>query len=244
MAGVHPVRELLRAGGTVHRVVVDAERSRTPEVVDLVRTARYANVSVSEVARDEIDLLAAGQVHQGVVAIAPPFPYARLEEVLATRPGGVPMLVALDGITDPHNVGSIARTAEAAGANGLILPSRRVSGVSPTVEKAAAGALAHLPVARVTNLTRALQACKREGFWVVGLDADGEVEASESPLLDEPVVLVVGSEGDGLAHLTRVQCDALVRLPMRGRVASLNASVAAAVAMYEVVRRHGRELPD
>lgn len=244
VAGVHPVRELLRAGGRVHRVVVDAERRRTDEVEDLVALAGEAGVAVDEVARDEVDELAAGQVHQGVVAIAPSFPYADLRRVLSGISTGKRLIVALDGITDPHNVGSIARTAEAVGAAALVVPARRASGVTPTVEKAAAGALAHLPVVRVTNLVRALRQAKEAGFWVVGLDAEGDVDVTDSALLDESVVVVVGSEGDGLAHLTRVECDALVRLPMRGRVASLNASVAAAVAMYEVARRHERATPD
>lgn len=244
VAGVHPVREVLRAGGAVRRLVVDQERRRTDEITELLGLARDAGVPVDQVGRDQVDELAAGQVHQGVVALAPPFAYADLDRVLADLSGEKRLLVALDGITDPHNVGSIARTAEAVGAAGLLIPSRRASGVTPTVEKAAAGALAHLPVARVTNLVRALQQAKKAGFWVVGLDAEGDVDVTESGLLDESVVVVVGSEGDGLAHLTRVECDELVRLPMRGRVASLNASVAAAVAMYEVVRRHGPVNPE
>lgn len=238
VAGIHPVRELLRAGRAVRRVLVDADRARTPELQDLLALAGRAGVAVEPVARTVIDDRADGLVHQGVVAIAPPFPYADLGSVLGRISGSVGLLVALDGVTDPHNVGSIARTAEAAGAAGLLVPKRRASGVTPTVEKAAAGALAHLPVVRVTNLVRALQACQQAGMWVVGLDAEAETELTGSTLLDESVVLVVGSESDGISRLTRVQCDALVRLPMRGMVASLNASVAAAVAMYEVVRRH------
>jgi 23S rRNA (guanosine2251-2'-O)-methyltransferase len=241
---VHPVRELLRAGAPVRRLLLDVDRRRTDEVADLLALARAAGVRVEEVTRDQVDEVAQGQVHQGVVAVAPPFPYADLKRVLTGISVGKQILVAIDGITDPHNVGSIARTAEAVGAAGLLVPSRRASGVTATVEKAAAGALAHLPVVRVTNLVRALEQCKKAGFWVVGLDAEGDVDVTESPLLDESVVVVVGSEGSGLAHLTQLQCDQLVRLPMRGRVASLNASVAAAVAMYEVLRRHERARPD
>lgn len=244
VAGVHPVRELLRAGAPLHRVVVDADRRRSDQVDDLLDLARGAGVPVEEVARDEVDALAAGQVHQGVVALAPPFPYADLKRVLTGISSGIRLIVALDGITDPHNVGSIARTAEAVGAAAMIVPARRASGVTPTVEKAAAGALAHLPVVQVTNLVRSLEQAKQAGFWVVGLDAEGDVDVTESGLLDEPVVVVVGAEGDGLAHLTQLVCDQLVRLPMRGRVASLNASVAAAVAMYEVLRRHERPMRD
>lgn len=244
VAGVHPVRELLRAGGQLRRVLVDAERRRTDEVAEVIALAREAGVALESVAREAVDELAAGQVHQGVVAVAPAFPYARLDRVLAGISGQKRLIVALDRITDPHNVGSIARTAEAVGAAALLLPSRRAVGVTPTVEKGAAGALAHLPVVRVTNLVRALGQAKQAGFWVVGLDAESDVNVTESALLDESVVVVVGSEGDGLARQTRVECDALVRLPMRGRVASLNASVAAAVAMYEVARRHERATPN
>lgn len=240
VAGVHPVRELLRADGDVHRVLVDEGRRRTDEVAEVLDLAEGRGVPVDLVDRDAIDDAAAGQVHQGCLALAPSFPYADLGDVLEAVSGQRRLIVALDGITDPHNVGSIARTAEAVGAAALVVPARRASGVTPTVEKAAAGALAHLPVARVTNLVRALEQCKKQGFWVVGLDADGDVDVTECGLLDEPVVLVVGAEGDGLSHLTQVACDALVRLAMRGQVASLNASVAAAVGMYEVAGRHRR----
>lgn len=244
VAGVHPVRELLRAGAEIRRVVVDRDRRSSDQLDDLLALARDADVRVEEADRDAVDELAAGQVHQGVVAVAPPFPYADLQRVLTGISGERRLIVALDGITDPHNVGSIARTAEAVGAAAMVVPARRASGVTPTVEKAAAGALAHLPVVRVTNLVRALKQAKDAGLWVVGLDAEGDVDVTDCGLLDEPVMVVVGSEGDGLAHLTRVECDALVRLPMRGRVASLNASVAAAVAMYEVLGRHERATPD
>ena len=238
--GVHPVRELLRAGAELHRVLVDADRRRTAEVAETLDLAREREVPIAEVAREDVDEVAPGQVHQGIVALAPPFPYADLGGVLAGVSGQRRLIVALDGITDPHNVGSIARTAEAVGAAALVVPARRAAGVTPTVEKAAAGALAHLPVVQVTNLVRALGQCKKAGFWVVGLDAEGDVDVADCDLLDEPVVLVVGAEGEGLARLTHVECDALVRLAMRGKVASLNASVAAAVAMYDVAGRHGR----
>ncbi len=189
----------------MRRLVVDEERRRTEEISELLGLARDAGVPVAEVDREDVDELAEGQVHQGVVAVAPPFAYATLDRVLGATSGTTRLVVALDGITDPHNVGSIARTAEAVGAAGLLVPSRRAAGVTPTVEKAAAGALAHLPVARVTNLVRALQQAKKAGFWVVGLDAEGDVDVTESGLLDESVVVVVGSEGDGLARLTQLR---------------------------------------
>ncbi|MBW3621491.1 MAG: 23S rRNA (guanosine(2251)-2'-O)-methyltransferase RlmB [Actinobacteria bacterium] len=239
MVGLHPVRELLRAGGELRAVHVSAGRDRSDVLDELLALAAERTVPVREVERDRIEELAEGLVHQGVVATAPPFPYASLDDVLrrARALDELPLLVALDGVTDPHNLGSIARTAEAVGAHGLVVPSRRAAGVTPTAEKAAAGALAHLPLVRVPNLVRALKDLQGVGVWSVGLDADAPQSLFDSSLLDEPVVLVVGSEGQGLARLSQVACDSLVNLPMHGRIGSLNASVAAAVALYEILRR-------
>lgn len=239
VGGLHPVRELLRAGARVYRVLVAEGRDASPVLDEIRAEAQAAGVPVQVVARVDLDAHAEGLVHQGVLAIAPPFPVADLDEVLV-RAGADSqplLLVALDGVTDPHNLGSIARTAEAVGAHGLLLPSRRAAGVTPAVEKAAAGALAHLPVVRMSNLARALRELQKTGVWVVGLDGDAPSAIDECRLLDEPLVLVVGAEGAGLARLTRDSCDQVVRLPMRGAVGSLNASVAAGVALYEVLRR-------
>jgi len=227
------VRELLRAGAPIHRLLVAEGRSDTGIVDELVAEARAAGIEVVRVERDALDLRAPGLVHQGVIAEAPTFPTVALDALVARAgsAGERALLVALDGVTDPHNAGSIARSAEAVGAHGLILPGRRSATITPTVEKAAAGALAHLPVAVVPNLVRALGDLKERGLWVLGLDADGEPLAAH-PLVAEAVVLVIGAEGAGLARLTRERCDALVSLPMRGRVGSLNASVAAGVALY------------
>jgi 23S rRNA (guanosine2251-2'-O)-methyltransferase len=239
VGGLHPVRELLRAGQRVDRILVSTSRGSSPVLDDLLAAARQAGVPIDEVGTAAIDDRAEGLVHQGVLALAPAFPYARLEDVLARADGAAeaPLLVALDGITDPHNLGSIARTAEAVGAHGLLVPSRRAAGVTPTAEKAAAGALAHLPVVEVTNLVRTLADLHGRGVWSLGLDGDADAALGDHPLASEPCVLVVGAEGAGLARLTRDRCDALVKLPMRGRVASLNASVAAGVALYELLRR-------
>jgi 23S rRNA (guanosine2251-2'-O)-methyltransferase len=239
VGGLHPVRELLRAGTPLRRLLVAEGRDASPVVDEIHELAGAAGVRVERAARSDLDARAEGLVHQGVLALAPPFAYASLAEVL-DRAGDEPaLLVALDGVTDPHNLGSIARTAEAMGAHGLLLPSRRAAGVTPTAEKSAAGALAHLPVVRLSNLVRDLQTLKDRRLWVVGLDGDAAEALGDCRLLDEPVVLVVGAEGRGLARLTRESCDALVHVPMRGTVGSLNASVAAAIALYEVVRRRG-----
>ncbi|MEY3019476.1 MAG: hypothetical protein RLZZ272_460 [Actinomycetota bacterium] len=227
------MRELLRAGADVRRVLVAEGRSEGEVVDELVASARAAGIEVVTVPREELDRLLPGLVHQGVVAEAPAFPTVTLDAMLARAEaaGEAPLVVALDGVTDPHNLGSIARSAEAVGAHGLVLPGRRSATVTPTVEKAAAGALAHLPVAVVPNLVRALGELKERGLWVLGLDVAGEPLATH-PLAAEAVVLVVGAEGAGLARLTRERCDALVGLPMRGRVGSLNASVAAGVSLF------------
>lgn len=241
--GMHPVRELLRAGRPVHEVLVTTARAASGPVADLARLAADAGVPVRQVDRDELERLAPGAVHQGVAAHAPPFPLVTVDRLLAhaEASGRAPLLVAVDGITDPHNLGSIARSAEAVGAHGLIVPDRRSAPVTPVVEKAAAGALAHLPVAGVTNLPRSLVELGRAGVWSLGLDGDVDTDLAGHPLADGPAVLVVGAEGDGLSRLVRERCDALVRLPMRGQVGSLNASVAAGVALFTLLA--ARETP-
>lgn len=221
----------------MHRVHLAADRDPDPLLDEVVALARAAGVEVVAVSRDDLDRLAPDLVHQGVVAAAPAFVTVTVDDLLARAAdrGELPLLVALDGITDPHNLGAIARTAEAAGAHGLLLAGRRAAGITPTAEKAAAGALAHLGVAVVGNLVRTLGALHEQGVWSLGLDGEAEVELSGHPLAAEPCVLVVGDEGRGLSRLTRERCDALVALPMRGRVGSLNASVAAGVALYTIL---------
>ena len=239
--GIHPVRELLRAGRRLHEVVLAEARadgrSEAGPVAEIARLAADAGVPVRTVRSDELERLAPGAVHQGVVALAPPFPLVDIDRLLAhaEESGRLPLLVAVDGVTDPHNLGSIARSAEAVGAHGLVLPDRRSAPVTPVVEKAAAGALAHLPVAGVTNLVRALAELAKAGVWSLGLDGEADTQLAGHPLASGAAVLVVGAEGSGLSRLVRERCDALVRLPMHGHVGSLNASVAAGVALYTLL---------
>jgi 23S rRNA (guanosine2251-2'-O)-methyltransferase len=215
--------------------------SRECPVADVLEEARAAGVLVRAVDPDELERLTGGTSHQGIVAVAPPYSYAGLEDLLARAGESPALLVALDQVTDPHNVGAVARTTEAVGGHGLLIPARRAAGVTPAGEKAAAGALAHLPVARVTNLVRALGDLAEHGVWSVGLDGDAETSVFGCDLLAEPVVIVVGAEGRGLRRLVAESCDVLAALPMRGKVESLNASVAAGVALYEARRaRDGR----
>ena len=179
------------------------------------------------------------KAHQGVVAIAPPFPYASLHEILKSERSSerTRLIVVLDHLTDPHNVGAIVRTAEAAGADGVILPSRRSAGINATVRKAAAGAAAHLPIARVSNIADAIRVMKKAGVWVAGADAGPQAVDFLRADLNRDLALVIGGEGGGLSELVKRECDYLIRLPMRGRVASLNASVAAAILIYEALRQ-------
>jgi 23S rRNA (guanosine2251-2'-O)-methyltransferase len=199
--------------------------------------AKERNIRVRFERREFFNKLAF-KAHQGVVAIAPPFPYRSLDELLAEpTKSGPRLLVALDHLTDPHNVGAIVRTAEAAGADGLILPDRRSAGINATVRKAAAGAAAYLSIARVGNLAQALRTLKKAGIWVVGADASDSALELSKPDLGQAVALVIGAEGSGLSALIKRECDYLVRIPMFGHVASLNASVAAAILIYEAIRQ-------
>lgn len=237
VVGRHPVRELLRARRPVNVVRVADSRDPDPLVDEVLALADDAGVRVEQVPRDQLDRLAPDLVHQGLVASAPPFPYSDLAGALsaAERAGEPPLLVCLDQITDPHNLGAIARSAEAVGAHALLVPGRRSASVTPVAEKAAAGALAHLRVVPIGNLVRTLRRLSSDhGVWSVGLDGDAPATIAASRLLTEPIVVVVGAEGAGLARLTREACDELVSLPMRGQVGSLNASVAAGVALYAV----------
>jgi 23S rRNA (guanosine2251-2'-O)-methyltransferase len=237
VVGRHPIRELLRARRPVHVVRVADSRDPDPLVDEVLALARDAGVRVEQLPREQLDRLAPELVHQGLVASAPPFPYSDLAGALAAadRAGEPPLLVCLDQITDPHNLGAIARSAEAVGAHALLVPGRRSASVTPVAEKAAAGALAYLRVVPIGNLVRTLQRLSSDhGVWSVGLDGEAPATIAASRLLTEPLVVVVGAEGAGLARLTREACDELVSLPMRGRVGSLNASVAAGVALYAV----------
>lgn len=233
--GVHPVLEALRSGRVTALAVGAGRRERLDELLALAERWR---VDVRRADARELNHLAAGGVHQGVVAtIRPPEARGVTDLVGAGAPA---LIVVLDGIEDPHNLGAIARSADAAGASGLVVPARRASPVTAAAVKASAGALAHLPVAPVTNVARALVQLKEAGVWTVGLDAAAERSLYATDLRG-PVALVVGSEGRGLRRLVRARCDWLAALPMEGRIASLNASVAAGVALFEAVRQR---LPD
>jgi 23S rRNA (guanosine2251-2'-O)-methyltransferase len=236
--GIHAVEEALFGGERLRAIHVAADRKKDARLRALLAQAKELNVPVRFEQRAFFERIPF-KAHQGVVAIAPPFPYASLGEILAKRraDGAARLFVLLDHLTDPHNVGAIVRTAEAAGADGLVLPERRSAGINATVRKAAAGAAAHLPIARVANIADAVRALKKAGIWVVGADAaPGATELAQADFARD-LALVLGSEGSGLSQLVKRECDFLVKIPMRGRVASLNASVAAAVLIYEALRQ-------
>lgn len=237
LVGIHPVREALRAGRPVERVSIarGAGGARLQEIIDL---CRKVGVPVRFEPREALDRLSRNAPHQGVVAIAAAQPAARLEDVLA-KAG---LLVVLDGVEDPHNLGAIVRTAYAAGATAVVAPERRAAPLSEAAAKAAAGALSLLPVVRVTNINRALEEMKQAGFWIFGVDERGPLPYYEAGYTD-PAALVFGGEGRGLHELTRKRCDFLVRIPMAGQIASLNVSVAAGIVMFDWRRRTGRDAP-
>jgi 23S rRNA (guanosine2251-2'-O)-methyltransferase len=222
-----------------HRIVL-ARRERAGIIGEILRLAEASAVPVAVHPHAELDRLTRGVGHQGVLAEVGRFPYVTPEEIVsrAARAPETPLLVVLDGIQDPQNLGAILRTAEAAGIHGLILPRDRAVGVTATAVRASAGAAEHVPVARVTNLAAFLTWVKTHGLWVVGADPAGG-QAVYAVDLARPVVLVIGAEDRGLRPLTKSRCDVMVRIPLRGKVASLNASAAAAICLFEVMRQRG-----
>ena len=233
LSGIHPVLESLQAGHPLDRILIakGAGGARLQQIIEL---ARRAHVPVRFEDRAGLDRLAGTPAHQGVVAMGAARKYAELDEVAASAR----LLVVLDGVEDPHNLGAIVRTAHAAGAGAVVIPERRASGLTDVVAKAAAGALEYLPVARVGNVNRALEDLKKRGYWIYGLDERG-AEDYDRVTYNEPVALILGGEGEGLHEQVRKHCDVLVRIPMEGRVPSLNVSVAAGIVLFEYKRRRG-----
>lgn len=235
--GRNAVREALLAGQPINKLVL--ARGIAPRIRrDIIALARREGVPVSEADRARLDVLTSGAAHQGMVAFIAEHAYVSVEELLEGA-DAVPLILVLNGIQDPHNLGAILRTAEAAGCTGAVIPARRAVGITPAVVKASAGAVSYVPVARVANIARTLRYLKDRGLWVAGADPEGK-EVYWDADMKGPLVLVIGGEDKGLGRVVRDECDFLVRLPMFGRVGSLNASVAAALLMYEVLRQRGR----
>jgi 23S rRNA (guanosine2251-2'-O)-methyltransferase len=243
MTGFHAVEEALAAGRALDRVVI-ARGRHGDRIGEILRLAKSRGVPVRFEDRQQIDRLTGSREHQGIAALAAAKGAVELEDLLAPNssngtlgaPGQNGLLVLLDGVEDPHNLGAIVRSSLAAGAQGVVIPERRAAGLTDTVERASAGALAHMPVARVKNLVRAMEQMKESGYWLVGLDERADKSYTEVDLKSS-VGIVLGREGEGLHELTRKRCDFLVSIPTTGAVRSLNVSVAAGVMLFEAVRQ-------
>ena len=230
LSGIHPIAEALRTGNPLDRILIaqGAGGARLQEIIDL---ARRASIPVRFEPRASLDRLSGTAAHQGVVAMGAAKKYADLETAAASQ-----LVVLLDGVEDPHNLGAIIRTAHAAGAGSIVIPERRAVGITDVAAKAAAGALEHLPVVRVTNINRALEDLKKRGFWIYGLDERGTTDYDRADYA-QPTAFVLGGEGKGLHEQVRKHCDLLVRIPMAGKISSLNVSVAAGVVLFDWKRR-------
>ena len=234
--GIHAVEEaLLARNRSLDHLEVAKERhdQRLQSVIDL---ARKAGISLRFVPREQLDRLARSKSHQGVVAVVAGKRYSQLDDIVAHKKGDHSFIVVLDGVEDPHNLGALIRTADGAGADGVVIPERRAAAVNATVAKASAGASEHVNIARVVNLARALDEMKERNVWIVGLDERGD-QSYDQVNYQMDCAIVLGAEGHGLHDLVRKQCDYLVSIPMAGRVPSLNVSVAGAIVMYEVARQ-------
>lgn len=231
LAGIHPVREALRAGRPLDRVLI-AKGAGGPRLQELIDLCRERGVPVRFEPRAQLDRAAGSAAHQGVVAFGSVEKLATLEDTAATRG----LHVVLDGVEDPHNLGAIIRTAHAAGAAAVVIPERRAAPLTDVVAKAAAGALAYLPVVRVGNVNRALEELKKQGYWIYGLDERGDQQYDKIEYTT-PTAIVLGGEGKGLHEQVAKHCDFLVRIPMAGAVSSLNVSVAAGVVLFELKKQ-------
>ncbi|GIP01340.1 23S rRNA (guanosine(2251)-2'-O)-methyltransferase RlmB [Paenibacillus sp. FSL W8-0187] len=238
VAGKHSVTEALKSGRTINKIWI-AENAQKHLTLPIIAEAKKLGIVIQHVDKRKLDQMVPGVQHQGVVAQAAPYAYVEVEDLLkvAEEKGEPPFLLLLDEIEDPHNLGSILRTADCTGAHGVILPKRRSAQVTATVSKTSAGAVEYVPVARVTNLGQTIDQLKEMGVWVVGTVVDAVQELYDTEVFDGPVAIVIGNESKGMGRLIREKCDVLVKLPMAGKINSLNASVAAGVVMYEVLRR-------
>lgn len=239
IAGKHAVLEALRSGRTIHKIWI-AEQAQKHHTQPIVTEAKKRSIVMQTADKRKLDAMVSDVPHQGVVAQVAAHDYVSVEELLerARSRGETPFLLILDEVEDPHNLGSILRSADCTGVHGVIIPKRRSAGLTATVSKTSAGAVEYVPVARVTNIAQTIETLKQEGIWVTGADGQAEQVAYEADF-KLPLAIVIGNENRGIGRLIKEKCDFLVRLPMAGRINSLNASVAASVLMYEVVRQRG-----
>src|SRR5579862_774038 len=238
LTGIHAVKEALEAQRPIDRIAI-AKGRQDARVEEIVQLARKLGVPVRFEDRSQLDRMANSKDHQGVVALAAARTASTLDDILKranATPSQFGLIVLLDGVEDPHNLGAIIRTSLAAGAHGVVIPERRAAGLTDTVARASAGAIEHLPIAKVTNLVRSMEELKEAGYWLIGLDENGDKSYTEVDYTS-PVGIVLGGEGKGLHDLTRKRCDFVVSLPTTGPVKSLNVSVAAGVVLFEVLRQ-------
>ncbi|MCK0110804.1 23S rRNA (guanosine(2251)-2'-O)-methyltransferase RlmB [Ornithinimicrobium sp. F0845] len=236
VAGRNSVLEALRTQVPASTLYVASRIDSDDRVREAIALASEQGIALLETPRGELDRLTDGAVHQGLALQVPPYDYAHPDDLLAAQLPGVPLIVALDGITDPRNLGAIIRSVGAFGGHGVVVPARRSAGMTAAAWKTSAGAAARIQVAQATNLTQALKDYRKAGCFVIGLDADGEVELPGLELADQPLVVVIGSEGKGLSRLVRETCDQVVSIPMAAVTESLNAGIAGAVTLYEIAR--------
>ena len=235
--GRNSVLELLESERDINKILV-AKGEKHGSIYKILAIAKERKILVAEVERNKLEQIAQTQNHQGVIAIVPPFNYCEVEDILelAQKRHEMPFILILDGIEDPHNLGSIIRTAETAGVHGIIIPKRRAASVNSTVSKVSCGAVEHMKIARVNNINETMRYLKEQGVWICGTDMDTDVIYTKQDY-KMPLAIIIGSEGFGISRLVKENCDFLVKIPMKGKITSLNASVSAGIVMYEVVRQ-------
>ena len=235
--GRNAVIELLESGRDLNKILI-AKGEKHGSINKIIAIAKERKILLTELERNKLNQIAQTQNHQGVIAIVPPFNYCEIDDILdlANKKQEMPFILLLDGIEDPHNLGSIIRTAETAGVHGIIIPKRRAASVNSTVSKVSAGAVEYMKIARVNNLNEAIHYLKEKGLWICGTDMDTDTIYTKQDY-KMPLAVVIGSEGFGISRLVKENCDFLVKIPMKGKITSLNASVSAGIIMYEVVRQ-------
>ncbi len=238
IVGINPVAEALKAGRPVQRLLVSEQRKKDRDVLAIIRLAQEKGIEVRFATREHLNREVPHALHQGVLAITAAVEYSTLDDVLRipAQRGEAPLFIILDGVEDPRNLGAILRTADAAGVHGVIIPERRAVGLTETVAKTAAGALEYVPVVKVVNIVNTIEELKKNGVWVVGVEADGDMVYWDADLC-RPTALVLGGEDSGIRRLVRDHCDYVVSLPLMGKITSLNVSVAAGVILYEILRQ-------
>jgi 23S rRNA (guanosine2251-2'-O)-methyltransferase len=236
--GINPVMEALKSGRPVQRLLIAAQRKSDRDILEILRIAKNREIEIRIVGRDSLDREVPNTLHQGVIAFAAAREYSTLDDILQipAQKGQVPLLLVLDGVEDPRNLGAVLRTSDAAGVHGVVIPERRAVGLTETVAKVAAGAMEYVPVVKVVNIVNTLEDLKKAGLWIVGADAGGETVYWDADFV-RATAIVMGGEEKGIRRLVRDRCDYLVSLPLMGHINSLNVSVAAGALLYEVLRQ-------